>query len=485
MSISSALTNARSGLMAASRAAEVVSANVANALTPGYGRRELELSAQSLGGNGTGVRVEGIRRTVDQPIIAERRLADAGLADQAARADFLARIEQAIGTPDDPRSLTGRINTLEASLIQAASRPDSLPRLQETLDAASALAGALNAASDTVQAQRMEADREIARQVERLNKGLENIALLNRKITTQLGAGRDATALMDQRQQEVDRIASIVPLREVPRDRGQIALYTPGGAILLDGAPATLSFTPAGVIVPEMSVASGALSEVSLNGRILSAGEGGPLAGGSLGALFYIRDNLAIDAQGRLDALARDLVERFADPATDPTLGPSDPGLLTDAGGVFDPANELGLSGRVTVNPLADPDAGGSLLRLRDGLGGAAPASAPGDATRLLALADALTASRVPASTTISNIARSASGLSSDVASFFGNLRLSAEADQSFTSALADRLRETELQGGVDSDFEMQQLLLVEQAFSANARVISTIDDLIQTLLGL
>ena len=484
MSISGALSNARTGLTAAARAAEVVSANVANALTPGYGRRELELSAQSLGGNGTGVRIEGIRRTVDQPIIAERRLADAGLADQAARADFLARIEQAIGTPDDPRSLTGRINALEASLIQAASRPDSLPRLQETLDAASALAGALNAASDTVQAQRMEADREIARQVERLNKGLENIALLNRKITTQLGAGRDATALMDQRQQEVDRIASIVPLREVPRDRGQIALYTPGGAILLDGAPATLSFTPAGVIVPEMSVASGALSEVSLNGRILPAGEGGPLAGGNLGALFYIRDNLAIDAQGRLDALARDLVERFADPATDPTLGPTDPGLLTDAGSIFDPANELGLSGRITVNPLADPRAGGTLLKLRDGLG-AAPASAPGDATRLLALADALTASRVPASTTISNVARSASGLSSDVASFFGNLRLSAEADQSFASALADGLRETELQGGVDSDFEMQQLLLVEQAFSANARVISTIDDLIQTLLGL
>ncbi len=484
MSISSALSNARTGLTAASRAAEVVSANVANALTPGYGRRELELSAQSLGGNGTGVRIEGIRRNVDQPIIAERRLADAGLADQTARADFLARIEQAIGTPDDPRSLTGRINALEASLIQAASRPDSLPRLQETLDAASALAGALNAASDTVQAQRMEADREIARQVERLNKGLENIALLNRKITTQLGAGRDATALMDQRQQEVDRIASIVPLREVPRDRGQIALYTPGGAILLDGAPATLSFTPAGVIVPEMSVASGALSEISLNGRVLSASEGGPLAGGSLGALFYIRDSFAIDAQGQLDALARDLVERFADPATDPTLGLSDPGLLTDAGGVFDPANELGLSGRVSVNPLADPDAGGSLLRLRDGLG-AAPASAPGDATRLLALADALTASRVPASSTISNVARSASGLSSDVASFFGNLRLAAEADQGFASALADGLRESELQGGVDSDFEMQQLLLVEQAFSANARVISTIDDLIQTLLGL
>jgi flagellar hook-associated protein 1 FlgK len=31
----------------------------------------------------------------------------------------------------------------------------------------------------------------------------------------------------------------------------------------------------------------------------------------------------------------------------------------------------------------------------------------------------------------------------------------------------------------------MQTLLLVEQAYSANARVIQTIDDLIQTLIGL
>ena len=31
----------------------------------------------------------------------------------------------------------------------------------------------------------------------------------------------------------------------------------------------------------------------------------------------------------------------------------------------------------------------------------------------------------------------------------------------------------------------MQNLLLVEQAFSANARVIQTLDDLIQQLIGL
>jgi flagellar hook-associated protein 1 FlgK len=42
-----------------------------------------------------------------------------------------------------------------------------------------------------------------------------------------------------------------------------------------------------------------------------------------------------------------------------------------------------------------------------------------------------------------------------------------------------------ELQGGVDTDQEMQKLLLIEQAFSANAKVVQTVDELINLLLGL
>ncbi|EKD61720.1 MAG: hypothetical protein ACD_54C00129G0001, partial [uncultured bacterium] len=52
MSISGGLSSALSGLNAAARAAEIVSSNIANAMTEGYGRRELQTSARSLGGSG-------------------------------------------------------------------------------------------------------------------------------------------------------------------------------------------------------------------------------------------------------------------------------------------------------------------------------------------------------------------------------------------------------------------------------------------------
>ena len=47
MTISSALSNALSGLAASSRAIGVVSTNVANATSDGYGRREIELASRS------------------------------------------------------------------------------------------------------------------------------------------------------------------------------------------------------------------------------------------------------------------------------------------------------------------------------------------------------------------------------------------------------------------------------------------------------
>jgi flagellar hook-associated protein 1 len=78
MSISGALSSSLSGLTAAARAAEVVSSNIANARTEGYGRREVQLSARSVGGTGQGVQVDAVRRMVDLVLLTDRRIAQSG-----------------------------------------------------------------------------------------------------------------------------------------------------------------------------------------------------------------------------------------------------------------------------------------------------------------------------------------------------------------------------------------------------------------------
>lgn len=485
MSIGIALSNALSGLTASARAAEVVSANVANVMTEGYARRELGLAAQSVGGAGRGVVVTGVTRMVDQVLLSDRRLADAAVGDRDTRAAFFAALETALGTPDSATSLGARIASFDAALIEASSRPESEARLANVLGSAQAMVAQIGSVAGDIQSARKAADNRIAVEVGQINDALARVADLNTAILAHDGAGRDASALMDQRQQLVDQIAAIVPLREVARDHGQIALYSASGAQLLDGRAAVFGFTPVGMITADMSLAAGSLSGLTLNGQpTATSGSASMITGGSLAAQFAVRDELAPAAQERLDAVARDLVERFSDPALDATRAPGDPGLFSDAGGVFDAAGEVGLAQRLAVNAVVDPAQGGALWRLRDGLGAAAPGP-PGNSTLLQALQSALIAPREPVSGGFMAGPRSFATLASDLLSGVASARLGAEAEASFATAKADTMKQQELENGVDTDQEMQKLLLIEQAYSASARVVQTVDDMIKTLLGM
>ena len=483
MSMTSALSNALSGLSAASRAADLVSSNVANALTEGYGRRTLELSARSLAGAGGGVRIDAVRRQVDLGILSDRRTAEGVMAASSVTEDFLAGLENVIGKPDDAWSLSGRLAGMEAAAISAASLPESNARLSTLLRSATDLAKHIGSIGDHIQHSRTDADRQIAGGVASINDALGRIEKLNGEISVALFKGNDAASLMDLRQQQVDRIAEWLPLREVPGDHGTIALFTPQGTTLLDGRASVLAFSPANVIIPEMSLASGALLGLTVNGLTVDiTGSNSTIAGGKMAAEFDLRDTLAVKAQTELDAFARDLVERFQSATADATLTINDAGLFTDAGSLFDPSVEVGLSQRLVINAAADPDRGGSLLRLRDGLLAGSPGPV-GDGTGLHRLVAALQASRPPASGLLSGISASAPGLAAGFLSIFATDHQVAEADLTYASARFDTMKGLELQNGVDTDQEMQSLLLVEQAYSANAKVIQTVDNLLQALL--
>jgi flagellar hook-associated protein 1 len=485
MSVTSALAGALSGLSANARQAEILSSNVANATTPGYARRQVGLGSAVLAGHGQGVQVLGVTRDVDRHLLGERRLAQAGGGDRDVRTEFLKRMEQSFGTPDSEGSLAARLSAFDQSLVEAAGRPESQARLNGIATTAKSLAAGLAAASKDIQAARASADRRIGEEVGRLNSTLAQLQELNVDLRSFTGAGRDISALLDKRQQLVDQISAIVPVREVPRDLNQIALFTTGGAPLLEGSASVVGFSPTHTITPEMTQALGGLSGITINGRPYdTAGSASPILGGTLGALFAVRDDLAVSAQGKLDAAARDLVERFASPTVDPSLAIGAPGLFTDGGTAFDPLDEIGLAGRLMLNAAADPAQGGSLFRLRDGLG-AATEGPPGSGTLLTALHAALTGARPLASTGFAAGSRSFATLTGDILSDTSALRLSAQSEQSFASAKLTALTDLEAQNGIDTDQEMQNLLVIEKNYAANAKVIQAVADMIDTLIRL
>lgn len=482
MTISAALTNALSGLRAAGRGAEVVSANISNALTPGYGRRILGLSSTTLDNSG-GVRIDGIMRIVNASLATDKRLAGAEQLNAQGAVDFFQMVESLVGLPDDPSSISGRLAGLERSLITAASRPDATERLDMAVSEAQGLAMTLRRASAGIQEARTDADRTISNQVDRLNVSLEQVVSLNAQITAEQARGRDISGFLDQRQRLVDSIGELVPVRDVPRDNGQIALFTTGGAVLLDGTAATIGFDRSNMVTPYMSIDMGTLSGLTLNGTQLRTGsENGPLRGGAIGAQFMIRDELGMKAQDQIDAVARDLLSRFQDPAVDPSLTATDPGLFTDNGGLFDPVNERGLSARLELNAAIDPDQGGASWRLRDGLN-ATVSGAVGNASLLQNLSSVLNDPRIPGSGGFSGGAFTLANLVSAVTSSIGTSRTIAEQDLSFASARFTELAERQLADGVNTDEEIQRLLMVEQSYAANARVIETIDEMMQTVL--
>jgi len=177
-----------------------------------------------------------------------------------------------------------------------------------------------------------------------------------------------------------------------------------------------------------------------------------------LSGYFAVRDSVAPGFQAEIDGLAGDLISRFSNDNLDPTKTAGDPGIFTDEGGTFDPANSVGVAGRFRLNAAIDPVQGGDVTRFRDGLG----AAAAGPAGRSDIITNMLSAS------------------------FVGKGRIRHDSLSVAATARAALLGDAELQAqGVDTDFELQNLLLIEQSYAANARVIQTVGDMIDRILQL
>lgn len=480
MSITGAMNAAISGLRAAARGSEIVSTNISNALTPSYGRREMSLSALSYGATG-GVRIDGITRHMNEGVVADRRMADSAQHNTQTAVDFFRSIEDAVGIAGETDGIGGRLAAFEESLISAASRPDMTERLSIAVNDANRLIEGLALAARDVQDMRTNADTQIAQDVATLNTALQQVEDLNIQITQTLSRSGSSPALLDQRQAVLDTIGSIVPINVVPRDNGSIAIYSEGGAVLLDISAGTIGFEQQNIVTEFQTLDNGTLSGLTLNGQDLRTSA---LGGGSLGGHFAVRDTYGVEAQAQLDAIARDLVERFADPSVDSTRAVGDAGLFTDAGTAFDVVDEVGLSRRLALNTAVNPATGGEVWRLRDGLG-ATVQGPSGDATLLTDMLGTLETPRVPASGSLGTGAGSMADL---MAAFNGSLaatRSNAEQDLTFTAARLTELTQLQMADGVDTDQELQNLLILEQAYAANARVIQAADSMIETLTRL
>lgn len=479
MSITSALNSAMTGLTANARLSQVTSENLANALTPGYSSQKLNLSTSQYA---AGVRIGDVERNVNPALQSTTRKAEAEYAKIGVYSDFYSRMSNFVGTVDDNMSISTQISNFDAALVEATSRPDSTERLHDLSVKADLIVQSITDAADGLNNQRLAAESSIDLQVDQLNSQLKELEKLNARIVVAQATGGSTTAMEDQRDLLIDTVNQAIPVNVVQRDQGRVALFTVGGVALLDGRASELSFDAKRTIEPQMTQDNGLLSGLEINGLAMDTSINGPLRGGTLIAAFDIRDNVAVEAQNDLDAVARDLVERFQDPALDATIGLTDAGIFTDSGGAFDPADTVGLAARLELNDLVAMDGQAETWRLRDGLY-AATEGDPGDASQLIAYSEAISENRTVSTTKLGTISSDLNTLSASLMSRFARDSDSANNSLSFAATSYTELAQAELALGVDSDAELQNMMLIENAYAANARMLSTIDDMMESLL--
>lgn len=475
MSLSSALTNAVSGLTASARAVQVASSNIANAMTEGYATRRLDLAASTLDGTGTGVRINGVTRQTDPILESLFREASGASEGDRARSDFWTNIHAAISS--DTTGVSAALSGFEGKLISATARPDQTTRLTSAVNAAQELVQSFETVETNIQQARTNADAAIAKDIETLNKGLARVHALNNQILRLEASGASTLGLLDERDSTISSLSEIVPLKEHRKSDGRVALFTANGLQLLDLKPQELSFTKSAGVTAQMQIGAG-LSGIEIGNRSIDTRETGVLGGGRLAAMFSIRDQDSVQAQTQLDALALDIVTRFSGPTADPTLASGEHGLFTFASSTPG-STGTGLAGQLELNQAVQIDQGGSVTKLRDGIGSLTQGPV-GNTSQLNRLIDALHSPLVPP-------------LGSDPQTAFTAIEstestMGVRADEFQSTSTASNARKFELEqqrieNGVDTDAEMQRLLTLERSYAANARLIQTADSMIQRLL--
>ncbi|MFN4183330.1 MAG: flagellar hook-associated protein FlgK [Hyphomonas sp.] len=483
MSISAAILAARSGLQVTSQKAEIVATNVANASTPGYVRRSLVVGELVQGSQTAGVTSLGVSRSGDDAIKAQRRELTSDVAQATVLASTWQAISTRVGNTSSGAGLFRTFSNFESALTASITSPESTANTSALLNAAKSVASELNSFAKYGAQARAEADSEIAEGVDAVNTALKQIQDLNKRIASIDRTSSQAATLMDERQRVLDTIAQYLPIQTAQRDAGTIDVLTTQGVYLVNGSTARqIQFTPSSAFTSAQTLANGALSGISVDGIDITPGSTsfGAVSGGVFGALFTLRDQDLPAFLDQLDMVANDIITRLSDDSIDPTKPAGEQGLFVDPDG----AGTLGLAARISINAAVDPSQGGEAWRLRDGIG-AAQSGPPGNSSILSAMFEAFTQVKSLNSNGIQG-AFSASDLAAQLSSVVGQKRIYQDSVLASTQTQHLTLVEAEqAMTGVNVDQEMESLLLIEQAYAANARVIQVARDMISILMEL
>lgn len=357
MSLSLSQSIAAGGLANVSAQIAVVSQNITDAGTPGYAREIGTQADLTVGGQGFGVRTGPTTRQTDAAL-------QAGLLEQtAAASDFQTRqaafsaLDGVLGAPGSGNDLGSQLGQLQDGFTALAHDPSNAAQQAAVAGAATGLAQGLNQLSAAYSDQRQSAQDSVVSGVAALNAALGGIGGLSAQIVSLKAQGLSTADLESQRDAAIGGLAQIVDVRVLPQSDGDVTLATSGGLILPTAPGAGPFSTAAANLGPGAYYPGGGVPAITLGGQDVTR----QLTGGSLGANVSLRDATLPAAQAQLDEFSFTLAARFD--AQGLTLFTRPDGTLPVAAGPRVQSGYLGFASEISVNPAV----AGNPALVRDG----------------------------------------------------------------------------------------------------------------------
>ncbi|MFV8559022.1 flagellar hook-associated protein FlgK [Sulfitobacter sp. SBS6] len=470
MSLTGALNSATAGLHTTQGQSRIAADNVSNAMTPGYVRREAVLVTAS-GGQGGAV-ISEVRREVDATLQRMSRLENSRMTQYQSIQEGLTTYTAYLGQPGDGTSPADRFNDFQNSLTTLVNMPSSNGAQTSVALAAEDLVRSVKGAATTLSTTLNDVNMEIRYEVADLNTALYQLRDLNASGSGFTPGSLEAAQFDEKVDTILDQISGIVDTRIHRSSNGSISLYTVSGAALLEGRVVQdVTFNPS----------DGTLMAGNQDITPFKDGVRG-IQHGSLAGLSELKRETIPQFSQQLDEYARGLIQTFEE--ADASLAPGEAGLFTDNGIAFDPANITGLASRLQINSKISSTGEAEVWRIRDGLGATSPGAGSETVQINAFLAgldtamNAATGTGIPAEVTLRDF--SAEMITSQAAT-----RARAENDFNAAASAAEVVMSARRNSeGVNIDDEMQQLLLIEQSYAANSRVLTAVSEMIDTLIA-
>ena len=452
---------------------DVVSRNIANATTEGYTKKIHNQSNLIIGGTGSGVRTDEVTRKVTDTLQRSLREQNGTIEKLEILDDFLGRLELEFGRPDDQSSISAKLTDLKKSFQAFSTAPENATNAIGLIATADTLSRSFNDLNTLIQDLRVEADGRISDRVTEVNNSLTSLQELNRQIGQKVAAQQSSADLEDQRDQLLLTINKNLSIGSFERTNNKITVSTADGRLMLDDTLIPMSF-----VATSSLTAATAGQPVQLGGADVTSSI--TAKEGSIAGLLNLRDTVLPEFQVVLD----DLAFKVAGSLGTVSVGGvnEDLNLFTDAAGNVPAAFTAGFSGTIRVRAallttptdIRDPQAGAGYTPL-----GAADNALPLAVISLFESQSALSQA--------AGVNNTMEGFSAALIGKVANQKADYDTQLTFQKVFRDGLRDrVENQSGVNTDEELTELIRLEAAYGASARVLNAVqrafDDLISIL---